>query len=771
VTGYRLSSRLAAIWVAAIALTALPATAAGQQPDPVSETVPFQVAAADGTALRGYVFLPHRAPRRLATVLELSPYFYTGATNRARDELRTRHSVLLKAGFAVALVNVRGTGRSDGCFGFLARREWADTYAIVEALADRRWSNGKVGMVGISFSAGTQYAAVAEAPPSLKAVVPESSMLDLWSILARRGAPIHIGPFGGQRVMAENSFAALPPNPSHLCSDEAASLNAAIAELVRTGDRGAYFEARDFRPFLRDTDIPMLVSNGLAYFTEGHLTQIEGLWDLLRPDRTRFMLGQWGHDSPAGHRDDWHELVVAWFDRFLRGGGREPARTGVVEYQDTSGQWHTADRWPPPAERSTLRLSGESLVEDGRHVEESRRSFQTADVDPAWSCGPHQALYASPPLADDVVLAGNFDARLTVTDPLPGGNLVAVLRAVPASATCAHMTAESGSALARHVTAPSTPWHEIGRLQMDLRHWREPGRSHEFPVQQPTVVSAASQPLAAFVPAGHRLVLGIGGGSIELEPDPLRPRLAITTGPGHEGSISLPVAKGRAGVPAMSSRTINTRVVLSGFVVLAAILLGGTGTAVAQTTGVGTHIERGYIAMVDGTKLHYHVEFPETGKRLPAMLNYTYYAPGVPVTGTGDGSGMSRNELLKRGYALVGVTVRGVGCSEGTFDQIFDPHWSADGYEVVEWIARQPWSNGKVGMYGLSGPGILQWMVAGAQPPHLTAIVPFSTLGDVYRDVGAPGGIKNIAFAAIFMGAQNGLAALNQVANPGDPPC
>jgi putative CocE/NonD family hydrolase len=214
-----------------------------------------------------------------------------------------------------------------------------------------------------------------------------------------------------------------------------------------------------------------------------------------------------------------------------------------------------------------------------------------------------------------------------------------------------------------------------------------------------------------------------------------------------------------------------SRALLSGLVLFAAGLLGAPGTAVAQTTGVGTHVERGYIAMADGTKLHYHVELPETGKRLPAMLNYTYYAPGVPVTRTGDGSGVSGNELLKRGYALVGVTVRGTGCSEGTFDDIFDPQWSADGYEVVEWIARQPWSNGKVGMYGLSGPGILQWMVAGAQPPHLTAIAPFSTLADLYRDVGAPGGIKNVVFAGVFLGAQNGLAALNQAANPGDPAC
>jgi predicted acyl esterase len=528
----------------AMALAALPAAAAAQEPDPVAQTLPFELAARDGTAVRGHVFLPHRPPRQLATVLELSPYFYSRPST-PKSELRERHRVLLKAGFAVALVNVRGTGRSDGCFGFMARRERTDAYDVVEALADRPWSNGKIGMVGISFSAWTQYAAVGEAPPSLKAAVPESSVLDLWDLIARRGAPIHYGPAGGQMVAFGHSYAALPPNPSHLCPAEAASLNAATAELVRTGDKVPYFQERDFHAAVTNAKVPMLISNGLAYFTEGHHTQIEGLWDLLRPDRTRFMLGQWGHDSPANNRDDWYDLVVAWFDRFLRGGDRGRAPTGVVDYEDTAGTWHTADRWPPPADHATLRLSGQSLVEDGRQIEESRQSFQSAQADPAWSCGPHQALYTSPPVAEDVVLAGNFDARVTVTDSLPGGNLVAVLRAVPASATCADMTAESAAELAEHAATPSESWHEIGRLQLDLRHWREPGRSRDFPVGQPTVVSVTSQPFAAFVPAGHRLVLGIGGGSIELEPDPLQPLLTITTGQDNAGSISVPVAKGR----------------------------------------------------------------------------------------------------------------------------------------------------------------------------------------------------------------------------------
>jgi putative CocE/NonD family hydrolase len=73
-----------------------------------------------------------------------------------------------------------------------------------------------------------------------------------------------------------------------------------------------------------------------------------------------------------------------------------------------------------------------------------------------------------------------------------------------------------------------------------------------------------------------------------------------------------------------------------------------------------------------------------------------------------------------------------------------------DGAAAVEWLAAQPWSNGRVGMFGLSFPAMVQFGVAAEHPPHLRAIAPAQFSGDLYREIGFPGGILNAGFAALW---------------------
>lgn len=99
------------------------------------------------------------------------------------------------------------------------------------------------------------------------------------------------------------------------------------------------------------------------------------------------------------------------------------------------------------------------------------------------------------------------------------------------------------------------------------------------------------------------------------------------------------------------------------------------------------------------------------------------------------------------GYAVVGVNMRGTGCSGGAYDY-FEPLQVLDGYDVVEAIAAQDWVlNHQVGMIGLSYPGISQLFVASATPPSLAAITPLSVFDDTVRGVLAPGGLFNEGFA------------------------
>ncbi|MGH3117162.1 MAG: CocE/NonD family hydrolase C-terminal non-catalytic domain-containing protein, partial [Gaiellales bacterium] len=278
--------------------------------------------------------------------------------------------------------------------------------------------------------------------------------------------------------------------------------------------------------------------NGLNYWGEGHWQSYDNEWELLNPDHTNLILGQWNHETPTSNRDDWYERTTAWFDHYLRGG--PSTEDGLVEFQDTANNWHTADSWPPNARTETLHLSGTSLVRSKNDVGDSNQAFTSAPgVEPGLSCGGHQAFYVSEPLKEDVVLAGYFDVNLTVTSSMPGGNLVAVLRHVPSELPCDPDLSDPMSML--YIDDYESA---VGRMQMDLRHWKHHGEHTDFPIGQATAVREPSGPFAAFVPKGHRLVLFIAGGSMELEPDPFHSQIVISTGKGLVGSIEIPVVDG-----------------------------------------------------------------------------------------------------------------------------------------------------------------------------------------------------------------------------------
>jgi len=101
------------------------------------------------------------------------------------------------------------------------------------------------------------------------------------------------------------------------------------------------------------------------------------------------------------------------------------------------------------------------------------------------------------------------------------------------------------------------------------------------------------------------------------------------------------------------------------------------------------------------------------------------------------------------GFATVGVNMRGTGCSGGAYD-FFEPLQLLDGYDIIETVATQEWAY-KVGMDGISFPGISQLFVGGARPPHLAAITPFSVIADIYSTPGFPGGIFNNGFAQSWL--------------------
>jgi len=169
------------------------------------------------------------------------------------------------------------------------------------------------------------------------------------------------------------------------------------------------------------------------------------------------------------------------------------------------------------------------------------------------------------------------------------------------------------------------------------------------------------------------------------------------------------------------------------------------------------------IAMDDGIVLRADVFAPAAAGRHPVLLTYGPYAKGLafqdgypsawqrmvaehPDVARGSSNRYQNWEVVDpekwvpHGYACVRVDSRGAGRSPGFIDH-FSPRETRDFHDCIEWAGVQPWSNGKVGLCGISYYGINQWHVASLQPPHLAAMCVWEGAADWYRDMTHHGGI------------------------------
>ena len=173
-----------------------------------------------------------------------------------------------------------------------------------------------------------------------------------------------------------------------------------------------------------------------------------------------------------------------------------------------------------------------------------------------------------------------------------------------------------------------------------------------------------------------------------------------------------------------------------------------------------------YLTTRDGTQLAAFITLPGPPDKgpYPTIVNYSGYSPGRPGQPRGDfkflcgqfpvlcdaPSDESSLIAAMMGYATVSVNMRGTGCSGGAYD-FFEELQLLDGYDIIETVAAQPWTLGhRVGMTGISYPGISQLFVAHTHPPSLAAITPLSVIGGANSTM-RPGGIFNDGFALTWI--------------------
>ncbi len=184
-----------------------------------------------------------------------------------------------------------------------------------------------------------------------------------------------------------------------------------------------------------------------------------------------------------------------------------------------------------------------------------------------------------------------------------------------------------------------------------------------------------------------------------------------------------------------------------------------------------------YVPMRDGVRLAVNVYRPDAEGKFPALLALSPYGkelqelllPPQPLENSIIWDGVieagDTNDIVTRGYVHVIGDLRGTGYSEGEYLGLHSKYEGEDGYDLVEWVARQPWCNGNVGMVGYSYYGEIQLAVAIQQPPHLKAIFPTGVWADMYRGMAYQGGVLCMFIYGLWdgRGGASGFATNNAV--------
>ena len=534
---------------------------------------------ADGTHLAATIWRPD-VPGVYPALLESIPYRKDDWTLPGHAPM---HAQFASCGYVSVLLDIRGTGSSEGIAGDeYTEAELSDNLTVLAWLRDRSWCDGSLGMFGISWGGFAALQAAMRRPPGLKAIVPVGASHDRYGLDVHYiGGTLHVNESVTWPVemVAEN---ALPPDPERFgpgWRDEWLRRLEATPQWTRTWlqhqRRDDYW--RHGSPFVDydAIDVPVLAMNG---FNDGYRDAVLELLEHLHVPR-RGVLGPWGHSWPhAGWPEpsiDGLGLMVRWWDRWLKGidngVDREPMLAAylaepvpAVEYPErVPGRWWFVDAWPPahagreyghdgpdPDVPSAWRLRPGGVLEDAMAAAEQApaagdesRSITWAGppwvgvTAPFWAgSGPPEGMpidqrpdeaeslcWTSAPLTEDLAMLGRPLADLWLSASEPVAQVAVKIGDVAPDGTSALLARGVLNLTRRHGLSTAEPL--------------VPGRIER--------VEVPLQVCGAIVPAGHRLRVAIAGADWPLAWPPPRPAtLTIHQDAAHPSSIRLPIQPG-----------------------------------------------------------------------------------------------------------------------------------------------------------------------------------------------------------------------------------
>jgi predicted acyl esterase len=502
---------------------------------------------------------------KVPVILQGSPYLFGGMTPEGM-KTETAYAQLavnyVPHGYAVALVAVRGTSDQGGCMDLMGKAERADLDQAVTWVATQPWSNGNVGMVGVSYDGSTPWEVAAMGNPHLKTIVPMSGVNDVWSVTYHNGSVQWFGPGGlvalyygygfnnynaaqGTRSEAHMADAvACPESWKGLAASEWAT------GFVSRDEPTGFFAERDLRPaILENYRGSVFWVHGLRDFRVDPMQGYEmiHLLEERRPDvPVKTLLGQWDHgwpDAVAYHpeavheyaRWDWAEILLHWFDHELKGDASVDVGPRV-QVEDSLRGWRNEEQWPPADASPTkfylgpnggLSTEGQGgsadLVVGPNPDDDSTQYFAALvlgqDLPVLDGPCPTCPAFETAPFDEEVRIAGMPELDVITTPTGPGGHIAAFLYMV-----------KDGQA------------QRIGRGQVDLRLAGGGETPQTVVPNQPLVAKVPFEPMDAALPAGStlRLVLTQGAYEERLPSTPTYPVKVTaggTGGPGAESSV------------------------------------------------------------------------------------------------------------------------------------------------------------------------------------------------------------------------------------------
>jgi uncharacterized protein len=511
----------------------------------------------DGVRLAASLFLPDetRAGGRVPVVLEALPYRKDDATASYRPEYER---LCGEHGYAVARVDLRGTGSSEGvAVDEYPAGEQADLCRVIGWLAERPWSTGAVGMYGTSYSGFNSLQVAAERPPALKAVIAIYASDDRYTddVHYTGGAVKLLDLVDYPLYMV--ALNALPPVPQVAGPDwrerwreRVEGLEPWLLRWLSEQVDGPYWRQGSLRPGYERIACPTMLVAGWA---DGYRNATFRVLERLRAP-ARLLFGPWSHmatdTSLPGPRIDLVPEMVRWWDRWLRGERngvdeappvtvfvRHPTRP-APDLDEHLGVWRDEPAWPPArATTRTLRL-GDAAAAPGAAA--AAGAPDRLEVRPdvgssAWiSCAGHLPFGQPGDQRSDDAWSLTYDWELEEELELLGHPRLAVR--VAASAPVAFLSAKLCDLFPDGTSAL------VARGFLNLTRRRS--LTDPEPLA-PGVVEPVELELDAtswVFPAGHRLRLSLAGSDW---PNLVPPPGPVTLTVERDGSaLTLPVLEG-----------------------------------------------------------------------------------------------------------------------------------------------------------------------------------------------------------------------------------